>query len=173
MKKILLILVSLLLLSCFNYDENLDNEFYSRINREDIFFPSDINYIDNSFYIDGEQYLFNENNYSIFSKYVSSRVLNNDDIIDTWSTTKTILDRGYGDCEDQTKVFLLIYYLITGVKGDMVLVYYNVKSIISGGNVNHAMVKIGDDIFNPTIGDITHTSNVSNIGYIYTFDELF
>lgn len=99
------------------------------------------------------------------------------DSMDNWKNPEqTIVDAG-GDCEDFCILFLNILYINTGIKGEIALIDESITSrnIVNGGNINHAVIIIDNCIFD-VIGERAYSeleTSKFDIGYTYTFDEIF
>lgn len=79
------------------------------------------------------------------------------------------IERGYGDCEEFTILFLNILYVRFGIKGEMILVNID-RSIENGGKANHALVRLPDG---RQIEPQTGRWESHMVAYYYTFDEIF
>lgn len=91
------------------------------------------------------------------------------DNTDIWSNPETTFKRGYGDCEDFVILFMNILYISTGTKANLVLVDTNDRSIVEGGEVNHAVVEVNGVLYEPTLGIVVNYP----VRYRYKFNEVF
>jgi hypothetical protein len=107
------------------------------------------------------------------------------EVIDVWSSPRTTVERGYGDCDDIVILAMNIAYVVFGIKFDLVLVNtLDVRSItghvcpfhdysrssVGGGSVNHAMIYRNGKVYEAQ-RNLTEPVNIA-IEYIYPFDEV-
>lgn len=100
-----------------------------------------------------------------------------DDIYE-WSDPGVTLARGYGDCNDMAILYMNIAYVALGIEMELVLVEdakidYSVpqpmKSIESGGFVDHVMVRYDGVLISPYYGTVVE----GPVGYYYSFWQVF
>lgn len=82
---------------------------------------------------------------------------------------REVYESGKGDCKDFTRLFLNIYFLNTGIKAQFGVGSIDERTVANGGKTNHAFVVIDRRAFEPQTGRYTDYE----IGYIYSFDEIF
>ena len=104
--------------------------------------------------------------------WIRNRVTFKKDDGDVWSTPKEIVERGYGDCDDFSRLFINIVYARFGIKMNLVCVDMDEMSrtIVDGGFTNHAIVEYKGVYYEPQNG---LEYSVGKVGFIYTFKELF
>jgi len=92
------------------------------------------------------------------------------DDIGTWNNPVATLSLGYGTCADYAILFLNIAHFGMHQDGDFIMCKspYN-RSIEAGGDVGHAMVRIGGQIIEPQSGLFKQVE----VGYSYSFSEVF
>ena len=81
-----------------------------------------------------------------------------------------VMAKGYCDCEEFALLYLNILYVRFGIKGTFcVCDYGSARSIVEGGYIDHAAIKVDGVLIEPQSGD---TSNYK-VGFEYSFDEIF
>ena len=89
--------------------------------------------------------------YEDIAVWIEERVEYRSENTDEWLNPAETLARGYGDCDDFAILFINIAYFRFGVKGNLIAVDANQsRSIVSGGQVNHAIVEIQGSLYSPT-----------------------
>ena len=73
-----------------------------------------------------------------------------------------------GDCDDFAVLFLNIAYTELGIKGNLVYVNSNERTIVNGGIPNHVIVEYDGIAFDPV-----YRNTYTNVMYRYTFGEVF
>lgn len=161
MKKIILGVLIVMSFSCaldssfssIEISENTDRAIEEKINKTEIYYSEDFDSL---------------RNIADIINYMQSKIEYKIDSVDTWSSPKEVLNRGYGDCEDFAIVFMNIYYVVTGVKCNLINVLS--REVVNGGNVNHSMILLENDrIISPQNGQ----EYLYYIGYKYSFDLFF
>lgn len=111
-------------------------------------------------------------NYIEVSQWINDRVQPRPDKVDVWSAPATTISRGWGDCDDFSILFLNIVFIRFGIKGNLIALDYDnmYRTVVEGGSINHIIVEIEGRYYDPFTG---LEYNVSKVGYIYIFNELF
>lgn len=82
---------------------------------------------------------------------------------------REVVESGLVDCDGVALLYANIAYVKFGLKCSLCLTNYS-RSILSGGKVNHAVVRLPDGtVIEPQTGE----PYTGSIGYEYTFDEVF
>lgn len=151
MRKIVIILSLVVLFnSCNLYDVGSDVMYGLKAGGKELYHHPDFASVEN------------------ISQYIKDHVTYKVDEVDTWSSPKETMDRGYGDCDDIAILYLNILYIKTGKKGNLLLGYVR-REIVSGGDINHAFVEVDGFPIEPTTG----RKVVWKVGYRYSFDHVF
>ncbi len=91
-------------------------------------------------------------NYTDISNWINDRVYYKVDKIEWWSSPLETVTRGYGDCDDFSILFINIAYIVFDVKSELIAVDIdNMRTVVSGGNATHALVKIDGLYFEPQL----------------------
>jgi hypothetical protein len=156
MKKIVLILLVLMSLSCSLYDVVADAVYEIRIQKADIYYHEDFESLHTI--EDIQDYLYDNLAYKA-------------DTTDSWSNAEKTFSEGYGDCDDFAILFMNIYYIVFGDKLDFALIDY-FRTVSEGGStVGHvALITPQGEIISARGEGISQ--NVF-IGYYYSFDLFF
>lgn len=88
---------------------------------------------------------------------------------DEVQSPKKTADRGKGDCDCFSILYMNILYVRFGQKSSLCIVNTD-RKIVKGGAVNHAIVRLPDGaLFDPLTDDYCEYE----IGYEYSFDHVF
>lgn len=118
-----------------------------------------------------EEWLEFDNYYDI-GAWIENNVEYRSDKIYEWTDPETVINRGYGDCNDKCLLFANIAYVAFGVKMDIVVVnqssmeFEPMWSIEEGGIVDHCMLRLDWQIYSYTGGTYT-----GPVGFYYTFNQ--
>jgi hypothetical protein len=159
MKKILLIMLSILLLNSCDLkrlqDERNDNYYTNEfIKKTDLYYPSD-------FDVDKINSVYD------IAYWVKKRVEDSDEYSHTWRSVEEMLSSGKVNCKGYSLIFINLYYIKYGVKCSMLFVD-TTRTIVEGGEIDHAVVEVNGKQIDPQYG----WSSYYVIGYKYSFDEL-
>lgn len=84
-------------------------------------------------------------------------------------TPQETMERGTGDCDCFTLLYMNIAYCRFGLKCNLVLTDPQ-RTVVAGGKVNHTVVQLPSGLLiEAETGSIYH----GTISYIYSFDEVF
>ena len=92
-----------------------------------------------------------------------------EDDVDIWKSPKDTISDGFGDCEDIAVLLCNIMFISSGIEMNVVTVMEE-RSIVSGGSINHTIAEYDGIFYDIMFGDII---NDIDVGYIYTFNEIF
>jgi hypothetical protein len=146
-----------------SYDVYSDGVFHSRASGHSIFYSEEFSTI---------------NSEADILKYLKENYSYERDIWDNWKSPSVMVSDRSGDCEDYCILFSNILYTELNIKSKIILIDSNSeisRSVASGGTINHALVLVGSDLYDPTSGRYLRKIEYFKykIGYSYSFDEIF
>jgi len=156
-KAILLLLTIISITSCedlfLTHSEYQDKEFTKRARNHELYDTSDYDF-DSLAEIGG---------------WISQNIkYKSDEGADDWANPEDTINRGYGDCEDRTILFMNMAYFAFGIEPTLAGVYHS-RHVAAGGDVNHAVVMIDGELYEPAW--FWHVDY--EVKYYYTFWEVF
>ncbi len=122
-------------------------------------------------YPKGYMHLENIETFKDISIFLKENIYYKSEYPDKWSSPKTVLERGYGDCEDYAILFMDIAYYCLGIKVDLVIVNISNRRIVNGQRSNHADIYYNGEIFSVMRG-IYYQEDL-DIQFLYTYSEVF
>lgn len=160
MKKTLVIIILLTIFTSCNLIYEIEDEIY-------------MGYLDLPLYSGPEldtSYIITKNIHTEVWYHTKNLLVYKYDTDDYWQSPFESISLGTGDCEDYAILFLNILYYNYNIKGNIILVNHQSRSVVAGGRINHCVVELPDGRqIDPQTGLQTNYT----VKYRYTFDEVF
>lgn len=159
MKKLLVLLLPLLFISCAQIADNMtDIDLSIKASGHSLYYSDDFN---------------NISSYSDIDNWIGKNITYKSESSDVWQNPEETIKKGYGDCEDFAILYMNILYVRFGIKAVLVICdsdKMTARTVVDGGEINHAILYFAGKYIDPQTGN---EYRLYKVGYKYTFSEVF